>query len=224
VSFYNETLRKSIYPTPTIGILGILEDASKVLKIAFRSGGDVIVLLDGATSSKAGPQAGPRGGKQREFSSSEYSKTIGGIVAGEPPAIELRAEKWVIDCLVQLASEGTLQSAHDLSDGGLAVTLAESCFAAAGLGASVTVPEDAAAEYALFGERGARVLVSVSPEKLGALRNTARQYGVGAHEIGKVTGDNTLRIEYKGRAVASAEVTALREIWAHSLERILKVQ
>jgi phosphoribosylformylglycinamidine (FGAM) synthase-like enzyme len=68
------------------------------------------------------------------------------------------------------------------------------------------------------------VVVSVSPEKLGSVRNTARQYGVGAHEIGKVTGDNTLRIEYKGRAVASAEVTALKEIWAHSLERILKVQ
>jgi phosphoribosylformylglycinamidine synthase len=111
-----------------------------------------------------------------------------------------------------------------VSDGGLAVTLAESCFAATGLGANVTVPENAAAEYALFGERGARVLVSVSPEKLGALRNTARQYGVGAHEIGKVTSDNTLRIEYKGRAVACAAVTALQEIWAHSLERILKVQ
>jgi phosphoribosylformylglycinamidine synthase len=224
VSFYNETLGKSIYPTPTIGILGILEDASKVLKIAFRKAGDVIVLLDGATSSNAGPQAGPRGGKQREFSSSEYSKTIGGIVAGEPPAIELGAEKWVIDCMVNLAGERTVQSAHDVSDGGLAVTLAESCFAATGLGANVTVPENAAAEYALFGERGARVLVSVSPEKLGALRNTARQYGVGAHEIGKVTGDNTLRIEYKGRAVSSAEVTTLKEIWAHALERILKVQ
>jgi phosphoribosylformylglycinamidine synthase subunit PurL len=223
VSFYNETLGKSIYPTPTIGILGLLEDASKVLKIAFRREGDVIVLLDGATSSKAGPQAAPRGGKQREFSSSEYSKTIAGTVAGEPPAIELGAEKWVIDCLVALAAAGTLQSAHDLSDGGLAVALAESCFAAPGLGARVALPEDVAAEYALFGERGARVVVSVSLEKLAALRNTARQYGVGAHEIGKVTGDNALRIEYKGRAVASAAVPTLQEIWAHSLERILKV-
>jgi phosphoribosylformylglycinamidine synthase subunit PurL len=223
VSFYNETLGKSIYPTPTIGILGILEDAGKVLKIAFRNEGDVIVLLDGATSSKAGPQAAPRGGKQREFSSSEYSKAIAGTVAGEPPAIELAAEKWVIDGLVALAAAGTLQSAHDLSDGGLAVALAESCFAARGLGAHVTVPEDVSAEYALFGERGARVLVSVSGEKLAALRNTARQYGVGAHEIGKVTGDNALRIEYKGRAVAFAAVPTLQEIWAHSLERILKV-
>jgi len=221
VSFYNETLRKSIYPTPVIGMLGILEDASKVLKVAFRDEGDVIVLLDGSTSSKAAHQAPPRAGKQREFSSSEYSKTIGGIVAGEPPAIELAAEKWVIDCLVTLAEAGTLQSAHDVSDGGVAVTLVESCFAATGLGASVAVPEDVSAEYALFGERGARVVVSVSPEKLTALRNTARQYGVGAHEIGKVTGDNTLRIEYKGRAVIAAAVPALQDAWAHSLERTL---
>ena len=224
VSFYNETLGKSIYPTPTIGILGILEDATKVLKVAFRNEGDVIVLLDGSNSSKAGPQAAPRAGKRREFSSTEYSKTIGGIVAGEPPAIELGAEKWVIDCLVALAAEGTLQSAHDVSDGGVAVTLAESCFAANNLGASVTLPENAAAEYALFGERGARVVVSVAPEKLAAVRNTARQYGVGAHEIGKVTRDNVLRIEYKGHTVASAPVPTLRNAWARSLEHNLKIQ
>ncbi|HEY1482619.1 MAG TPA: phosphoribosylformylglycinamidine synthase subunit PurL [Candidatus Acidoferrum sp.] len=224
VSFYNETLGKSIYPTPTIGILGVIEDASKVLKIAFRNEGDVIVLLDGATSSKAAHQAPPRGGKQREFSSSEYSKTIAGIVAGDPPAIELGAEKWLIDCMVALAAEGTVQSAHDISDGGLAVTVAESCFAANGLGAQIKVPEDNAAEYALFNERGARVIVSVAPEKLAAVRNTARQYGVGAHEIGTVNRDNTLRIEYKGRTVVSAEVAALRNSWADALEHALKVQ
>jgi phosphoribosylformylglycinamidine synthase II len=223
VSFYNETLGKSIYPTPVIGILGILEDASRVLKVAFRNEGDIIVLLDGSNSSKAGPQAPPRAGKRREFSSSEYSKSIGGIVSGEPPAIELGAEKWVIDCMVALAAEGTLHSAHDVSDGGVAVTLAESCFAG-GVGASVAVPEDVASEYALFGERGARVMVSVAPEKLAAVRNTARQYGVGAHEIGKVTNDNTLRIEYKGHPVVSAPVPVLREAWEHALERSLKIQ
>ncbi len=224
VSFYNETLGKSIYPTPVIGILGLLEDATKVLKVAFRNEGDAIVLLDGSNSSKAGPQPTPRDGKRREFSSSQYSKTVGRIVAGQPPAIELNAEKWVIDCMVALAGGDTLRSAHDVSDGGVAIALAESCFAANGLGASVELPEDAAAEYALFGERGARVVVSVSPEKLGALRTTARQYGVGAHEIGKVSRDNTLRIQYKGHAVISAAVPALRDIWAHALERSLKIQ
>ena len=138
--------------------------------------------------------------------------------------MDLLAEKRSIDCLVALADAGTLQSAHDVSEGGLAVTLAESCFAARGLGASVTVPEDVSAEYALFGERGARVVVTVSPDKLGALRNTARQYGVGAHEIGKVTGDDALRIEYKGRAVVSGAVGTLKDIWSNSLQKTLKVQ
>jgi phosphoribosylformylglycinamidine synthase II len=242
VSFYNETLGKSIYPTPVIGILGILEDASKVLKIAFRNEGDIIVLLNGANSSGAGQHTTAPSARRREFSSSEYSKTIAGIVAGEPPAIELGAEKWLIDCLVALASAGTIESAHDLSDGGAAVALAESCFAAlanepsnchperslrseepafSSLGAAITIPENASAEYALFGESGARAIVSVSSTKLAALRATARQYGVGAHEIGKVTRDNSLRIEYKGHTVVQSDVSALRDVWANSLERIL---
>src|SRR5215470_14075840 len=178
VSFYNETLGKSIYPTPVIGVLGILEDPSRVLKIAFRNSGDVIVLLDG--SGNASPVVAPgfspasssvpvqadqldarhseRGEQSafsaslatrhsfipseaegpftassfaREFSSSEYSKTIAAIVAGEPPAIDLAAEKRLIDCLVALATEGVVASAHDISDGGLAVALTESCFASA---------------------------------------------------------------------------------------------
>jgi phosphoribosylformylglycinamidine synthase subunit PurL len=233
VSFYNETLGKSIYPTPVIGILGILDDASKVLKIAFRNEGDIIVLLNGANSSGAGQHTTLSSARQREFSSSEYSKTIAGIVAGEPPSIELGAEKWLIDCLVALAAAGTVESAHDLSDGGAAVTIAESLFASvvAGLqtgqpqlGATITLPENASAEYALFGEAGARAIVSVSPTKLAALRATARQYGVGAHEIGKVTRDNSLRIEYKGHVVVQSDVPALADVWANSLQRTLKVQ
>ncbi len=240
VSFYNETLGKSIYPTPVIGILGILDDASRVLKIAFRNEGDIIVLLNGANSSGAGQHTTAPSARRREFSSSEYSKTIAGIVAGEPPSIELGAEKWLIDCLVALAAAGTIESAHDLSDGGAAVAIAESCFAAlanqpsnchperslrsegpafSSLGATITLPENASAEYALFGESGARAIVSVSPTKLAALRATARQYGVGAHEIGKVTRDNSLRIEYKGHTVVQSDVSALRDIWASSLER-----
>jgi len=245
VSFYNETLGKSIYPTPVIGILGILDDASKVLKIAFRNEGDIIVLLNGANSSGAGQHTTAPSARRREFSSSEYSKTIAGIVAGEPPSIELGAEKWLIDCLVALASANTIESAHDLSDGGAAVTIAESCFASSAnqppnchperslrsegsafssLGATVTLPENASAEYALFGESGARAIVSVSPTKLAALRATARQYGVGAHEIGKVTRDNSLRIEYKGHVVVQSDVLPLQDVWANSLQRTLKVQ
>jgi phosphoribosylformylglycinamidine synthase len=217
VSFYNETLGKSIYPTPVIGILGILDDASRVLKIAFRAEDDVMVLLDGA----AGATLVPNPELAREFSSSEYSKSVAGIVSGEPPAIDLAAEKRLIDCLVALASDGSVQSAHDISDGGIAVTLAESCFATPGLGARVSLDEDVSAEFALFHERGARCVVSVSPTKLAAVLATARQYGVGAREIGKVHLGNALRIEYKGSAVVDSPLDALRSIWANSLENTL---
>jgi len=219
VSFYNETLGKSIYPTPVIGVLGILEDASRVVKIAFRNAGDVIVLLDGVDAAERARHGVPL----REFSSSEYSKTVGYVVAGEPPAIDLAAEKRLIDCLVALATDGVVVSAHDISDGGLALTLAESCFASPkAFGANVKLEDsDAAAEFALFGERGARCVVSVAPAKLAALQGIARQYGVEASEIGQVTSGPSLSIEHKGRAVIDSPVEGLRDVWANSLERTL---
>jgi phosphoribosylformylglycinamidine synthase len=238
VSFYNETLGRSIYPTPVIGVLGVIEDVSRVLKIAFREEGDVILLLDGAMSAARAQHAALLQTNEliafaREFSSSEYSKAIAGISAGEPPAIDLAAEKRLIDCLVALAAAGSVQSAHDISDGGLAVTLAESCFASVSslvgaehaapvLGAIVNLgDEPSAAEAAVFNERGARAVVSVSPSKLAAVLNTARQYSVAAHQIGQVIRGDALRIQYKGSAVIDSSVEALRDTWAHSLERIL---
>jgi phosphoribosylformylglycinamidine synthase II len=223
VSFYNETLGKSIYPTPVIGVLGILDDVSRVLKIAFRNEGDLILLLDGLNTGSPVIAS-------CEFSSSEYSKTLDGIVTGEPPAIDLAAEKRLIDCLVALAAEGAVESAHDISDGGLAVTVAESCFASAAsvvaarhavpqLSVSVTINDASPAEHALFGERGARAIISVSPENLGAVLAIARQYGVAAREIGKVIRGDAFRIQYKGRAVIESQVESLRDTWANSLER-----
>ncbi len=236
VSFYNETLGKSIYPTPVIGVLGVIEEASHVLKIAFRNEGDVILLLDPSVNVGANfssPSSDARANLACEFSSSEYSKTIAGIVAGEPPAIDVAAEKRLQDCLVALAAEGTLQSAHDISDGGLAVTLAESSFAsesslvgaqhaAPHLGANIKLDGDASAEFALFGESGARAIVSVAPSKLAAVLNTARQYKVAARELGQVTRDGSFRIEHKGRAVIDSSVETLRDAWTNSLERAVK--
>ena len=238
VSFYNETLGKSIYPTPVIGVVGVIEDASQVLKIAFREPGDAVVLLDGSNSSVGVQHAVPQRGNPSplvacEFSSSEYSKTIAGIVAGEPPAIELTAEQRLIDCLVALGAAGAIQSAHDISDGGLAVTLAESCFApyaplgvsamadCAPLGAHVKLEEAGPAEAAAFAERGARAVVSVKPSSLARVRDTARQYGVAAQHIGQVTRDDAFRIEHQGHAVISSSVETLRDAWAHALEPTL---
>ena len=150
VSFYNETLGQAIYPTPVIGILGILEDASHALGLSFSRAGDFIILLD-AQRPSAIPAAS---NAVREFSSSEYSKSIWGIVAGAPPAIDLDAEKRLIDCLVALAAQNVIASAHDVSDGGLAVTLAECCFASEGLSARVDLESEEPAEVALI--RGTR--------------------------------------------------------------------
>src|SRR5256884_148497 len=235
VSFYNETLGKSIYPTPVIGVLGILEDASRVLKIAFRNEGDVILLLDGAgpidTATVGARYIVPSADtSRREFSSSEYAKTIAGIVAGEPPVIELTAEKRLQDCLVTLAAESAVQSAHDISDGGLAVTLAESCFASVvaglqtgsfSLGASVQFDDLSPAESVLFNERGARAVVSASPSKLARVLEIARQYHVAARELGKVIREGSFRIQHKGRAVIDSPIETLRDAWANSLERTL---
>ena len=111
--------------------------------------------------------------------------------------------------------------AHDVSDGGLAVTLAESCFGAKGLGAHANLDERGLAEAAVFNERGARVVVSVTPSKLATVLNTARQYSVAAHQIGQVIRGDAFRIQYKGNAVIDSTVPTLRYAWANSLESMV---
>jgi phosphoribosylformylglycinamidine synthase len=218
VSFYNETLGKSIYPTPVIGMLGIIDDASQALKLGFREKGDLIVLLDGSGSTATASPAN----LAQEFSSSEYSKTIAQIVAGEPPQIDLAAEKRLQQMLLALANEGLVQSAHDISDGGIAVALAECCFASAALSTSVSLEgSEPPAEHALFNERGARAVVSVKSSLLARVLESARQYGVTAQQIGQVTRDKGFRIQYKGSAAIDSPLDSLREAWAYSLERAL---
>jgi phosphoribosylformylglycinamidine synthase subunit PurL len=233
VSFYNETLGSSIYPTPVIGILGVIEDATNVLKMAFRDDGDIVVLLDGmgvvSDSSAASNSDSPKSDLAREFSSSEYSKTVGGIVAGQLPAIDLPAEKRLQQCLVSLAASRAIQSAHDISDGGLAVTVAESCFASSparksgdSLGARISIEGRDPAESAVFGERGARAIISVSPASLDAVLQMAQKHGVSAIHVGKVIANGIFSIELNGSAIIEESVETLRDIWAHSLERALK--
>jgi phosphoribosylformylglycinamidine synthase len=238
VSFYNETLGRSIDPTPVLGVLGMIEDASRSLGMAFRREGDVILLLDGVTEGFWGVTVGAGkvaklGGTlrdapsrlgveqhAREFSSSEYARTIHGIEAGGPPEITLAAEKRLIATLVALADAGKLQSAHDVSDGGLAVTLAESCFASDGLSVRASLTSKEPDEAAIFGERGARAVVSVTPENVAAVRRIAAQYEVAVVEVGRVT-RGEFRIELNGQTVVSAEVPSLAGAWSGALERLL---
>ncbi|MGH9789667.1 MAG: AIR synthase related protein, partial [Candidatus Acidiferrales bacterium] len=245
VSFYNETLGRSIYPTPVMGMLGVLEDAARAVGMAFRCAGHVIVLLEGQSivDSRESIGRSPSGGGtinnelstidafSRTFSSSEYAKVIHGIVAGTPPAMDLAAEKRLIDCLAELAGPGAIASAHDISDGGLAVTIAESCFAAqAGISAVVgganfefRVSSGEPPEVALFGERGGRAVVSCDPAGLAQVQQIARKYGVSARAIGHVT-QGEFRIQLNGAVVIAAPVDSLREAWATALERALQTK
>ncbi|MDE3110659.1 MAG: phosphoribosylformylglycinamidine synthase subunit PurL, partial [Acidobacteriota bacterium] len=253
VSFYNETLGNPIYPTPVLGVLGLLEDAGCALGSAFRNEGDAILLLDARQSAHSEDR------QRAEFSSSEYAKTIHGIVAGAPPAIDLPAEKTLIGCLVALASEKAIASAHDLSDGGLAVALAECCFESANdsgaclsaeielMGGSLFVspglqsgehgpsgratssldssgasaPDELAAEYALFGERGARAIVSLSAASLARAAAIAAKYSCNVQRIGTVI-RGAFRIQYYGTTAIRGEVSPLRKIWSESLAKALE--
>ncbi|HEY7826144.1 MAG TPA: phosphoribosylformylglycinamidine synthase subunit PurL [Candidatus Acidoferrales bacterium] len=221
VSLYNETLGKPIYPTPVLGVLGIIEDAENALGCAFRTEGDAIVLLDGAKSSA---QTAAPAETAREFSSSEYAKEIHGIVSGAPPAIDLAAEKRLIDCLVALAAARAIVSAHDVSDGGIGVTLAESAFASEGLSAEIQMAASTAepnAETALFAERGARAVVSLPASQLAAAASIAAQYEVRWERIGTVVRDE-FRIQYIDYPVIRAEANSLRKVWAQSLGKLIE--
>jgi phosphoribosylformylglycinamidine synthase len=225
VSFYNETLGKSIYPTPVIGVLGIIENASHAIGLGVREEGDIFVLLDG---SPALDQNASSTDVAMVFSSSEYIQVIADRTAGVLPPIDLVAEKNLQRCLLSLAAQGAIRSAHDLSDGGLAIALAESCFASfdcagnksEGLSAQIKLRSRMPDEAALFGERGARAVVSLAPTSLARVLESARQYNVGAQEIGQVTGAAEFRIELNGHLVVESSIEALRDAWANSLERI----
>jgi phosphoribosylformylglycinamidine (FGAM) synthase-like enzyme len=184
----------------------------------------VILVLDGAPEN-GGPARGTAATKT-EFASSEYAKTIHGIVAGLPPAIDLAAEKRLIDCLVALAAERVVLSAHDVSDGGLAVSVAEACFGRDGLSAEISIDAAGAddfAEAALFGERGARAVVSVASASLARVNAIAAQYQVRARRIGTVTrGD--FRIQYQGAGVIRGSVESFRRVWSESLPMVIEAQ
>jgi phosphoribosylformylglycinamidine synthase subunit PurL len=216
VSFYNETLGRAIYPTPVIGILGILDDAESATGMGFQCEGDAIVLLNGLAEARGAIEE-----QRRTFSSSEYAKAIRRIVAGGPPPIDLYAEKALVDCLVALAAERAVQSAHDVSDGGLAVTIAECCFASAGFAAQVNLEAEAPPEFALFEESGARAVISVHSESLARVEHIAAQYKVEAQRIGTVT-TGEFCIQVNGRPAIRAAIDMLCKIWAGSLERSLQ--
>ncbi len=214
VSFYNETFGEGIYPTPVMAIVGTFEDVHKAVFPHFREPGRAIVLLRAS-------EPGDAIDAEVEFGSSEYAKEILGAVWGFPPALELEKEAALQKAIIEMISAGLVESAHDCSEGGIAVTLAESAFAK-GIGIRVDLASGGLpAEFALFGEDASRIVISCDQSKLPAIQQVAVKYGLSSEELGETTSEQ-LEIKLDGRVVVSAEVSELRDGFENALENVLK--
>jgi phosphoribosylformylglycinamidine synthase II len=208
VSLYNETDGNAVLPTPTLGLVGLIEDASQVVTRAFKAAGDLIVLL---------------GENRDELGGSEYLKVVHGLIRGVPPALDLARERALQTLLVEGARSGVIRSAHDCAEGGLAVTLAESCFDT-GLGAELAVPAvpSTTQEWSdiatVFGEAASRAIVSVAPDRADELLGSASAAGVPAAIVGRV-GGNHIRLSISGRVVIDEALATAEQTWSRAIER-----
>jgi len=205
VSLYNETDGKAIYPTPVIGVVGLLDDASRALTQLFREEGDAVYLL-GTTGEDLG--------------GSEMLKVVHGRVAGRPPRLDLEAERRLYAFMAAAAAEGHLRSAHDVSEGGLAVALAECCMQADGprLGGRFDLGDALRADVLLFAETPSRMVVSTKDG--AALEQAARRAGVPCRALGVVQGDR-LQLLRQRQAVVDLPLSRLHQAWM-SLEARLE--
>jgi phosphoribosylformylglycinamidine synthase len=214
VSFYNETLGEGIYPTPVLGVVGILDDVHKAAKMAFAAAGRAILLL------RAGPLA-DAADVESEFGSSEYAKEILGAVWGYPPQLDLEKEAALQKLIVELIAQRMVDSVHDCAEGGLAVALAEKGFGK-NVGARVNLASGGLpAEFVMFGEDASRIVVSCDPAKVSEIQKTAEKFGVAADVLGETMGDR-LEVSLDGEPVLSLPVAELSAGYEEALEAALK--
>ncbi|MFQ5799039.1 MAG: AIR synthase related protein, partial [Bacteroidota bacterium] len=210
VSFYNESLTTSVYPTPVIGMLGIVEDLDHVTSAMFKSEGDLIVLL---------------GETKGELGGSEYLAWIHGKVAGDAPKIDLQYEKNLQRVCFHAIRQGIVRSAHDVSEGGLGTALAECCVldeprdSSGPLGAIVRFDYGTLRpDVFLFGEDQSRIITTVKPEDLQRMGDIASSHGVNVAVIGEVQGIN-LQINKE----ISVPVSQLAEVYLDAIERVMNL-
>ena len=214
VSFYNETLGEGIYPTPVLGIVGILEDVHKTAKMEFREPGRTIVLLRAT-------EAGDITDAQTEFGSSEYAKEILGAVWGYPPELDLEREAALQRGVIEMIGAGLVESAHDCSSGGLAIALAEQAFPK-GIGLRVELASGGLPlEFALFGEDASRVVIACDPAQLAGIKEVAGKHALRADMLGETRSDR-IEIKVDGRMVISGSVAELRDGYESALESALR--
>jgi phosphoribosylformylglycinamidine synthase II len=206
VSLYNETLGEAIFPTPVIGIVGLMR-SGKPVPARFQNEGRALVLLGGVGSTD-----------HAHFGGTQYAKAVMDAFWGLPPALDMTYEKAVQDAMRRIVAEGLAESAHDLSDGGLAVAAAECSFGAAGIGARLEVDSDLAPELLLFHEGPSRILISTS--KVEEIQAIAHEFGVELAVVG-VTMKERLQLSNRSQVLLDCELAAIKDHWQNSLEQLL---
>ena len=214
VSFYNETDGKGILPTPTIGMVGLVEDTRKIITHGFKNEGDLIAIL-GTTND--------------DLDASEFAQTILGISTDEliangiAPQIDLNEEMLIQKTLLRLADQMLISSAHDCSDGGLAVTIAESCFSSLGrtqIGAEISFSTNGLSkESLLFGESPSRIVISFAKENIKSIKDLVGDCPFAV--IGKVSG-SSLDISIDDQTAIANPVSDFESAWQGSLQNLLK--
>lgn len=201
VSLYNQSKGKSIFPTPVVGMVGLIESLEHITPSFFQQAGDLIYLI-GETSA--------------EFGGSELQKIIIGKYEGTAPAIDLELEAERQKLLLEAIHQGFVQSAHDLAEGGLAVALAESLFNKKKLGAETEISGDPTA--ALFSESQSRFLVTVKPENKELFEEIIRD----AKQIGSVNKTGLLSVSVESETIVKEDITELNELWKGAIPCLLK--
>jgi phosphoribosylformylglycinamidine synthase subunit PurL len=203
VSLYNETKGDAIYPTPTVAVVGLVEDQKQIMTQGFKKSGDQIALI---------------GFTMEELGGTEYLKTMFDRSEGKPPVLDRKHEKQVQGFCLELIQKGFISSAHDCSEGGLAIAVAESCFSYGGqtLGATLTLESTLRNDTLLFGETLSRIIISFPEERTNEIEDLAMAFPVDFSLIGKVGGSH-FTVTVNGKEVIKQEVNILKNIWKTSL-------
>jgi phosphoribosylformylglycinamidine synthase subunit PurL len=206
VSFYNETKGEGIYPTPVIGMVGIQKGDRKPMTIAFKNEGDIVIII---------------GKTIQELGASQYLSIIHNCISLPVPEINLDSEKVLHDLMLELVTMNIINSAHDISDGGLVLAALESAFASENnLGIDIDIDSKIRADAYLFGETQGRILISIKPDNYERLLNISKKYGYPVEKIGIVKND-FFSILYNGNNLTRIEISDLRDKWENSIHHIM---
>ncbi len=199
VSFHNESKDRAIYPTPTIGMLGVIDDLTKVMSADFKNEGDFVYVL---------------GSNRTEIGGSEYLKLLTGKITGDAPELDLEEERQLHKATLSAIEKGLINSAHDTSEGGLAIALAEKAIMSRDLGCKVELDE---AQAAIFGESHSRIIVSVSPEKAEAFEANCDEFLTDFRKVGVVT-----KSEFNINNSISMQVSEIVDLYESAIPNLMK--